>query len=264
VTYTHVLLDLDGAVYVGDRAVPGAPDAIATLRSAGLRVGFVTNDPVSARGDYVERLAALGIPARAEELVTCAWAAAQLVAAEHPRARVLALGSEAWRDEHRDAGLRLVEDPAAAEVASVGGDRRFGYDDLRRAVRAVLWGAELYGSNRDATFPDAGGPSPAAGTLLAAVEYATGRVARCAGKPEPGMFREAMRLLGEGRYLMVGDRLDADVAGAASVGIDAALVLTGSSSEADVSAWRGAAPTHVLASLAALPALLDAVTCSGT
>jgi ribonucleotide monophosphatase NagD (HAD superfamily) len=177
---------------------------------------------------------------------------------------VLALGSEAWRDEHRAAGLRLVEDPAAAEVASIGGDRRFGYDDLRRAVRAVLWGAELYGSNRDATFPDEGGPSPAAGTILAAVEYATGRVARCAGKPEPGMFREAMRVLGEGRYLMVGDRLDADVAGAAAVGIDAALVLTGSTAEADLAAWEGALPRHVLPSLAGLPALLAGATCSGT
>lgn len=137
-TYTHVLLDLDGAVYVGDRAVPGAPDAIARLRALGVRIAFVTNDPVSARAEYVARLAALGIPAQADDLVTCAWATAQLVAEEHPRARVLALGSEAWRDEHRAAGLRLVDDPAAAEVASVGGDRRFGYDDLRRAVRAVL------------------------------------------------------------------------------------------------------------------------------
>jgi glycerol 3-phosphatase-2 len=264
VTYSHVLLDLDGAVYVGGEAVPGAPEAIAELRALGIRIAFVTNDPVSARGDYVERLGALGIPAAEDDLVTCAWATAQLVAEERPGARVLALGSEAWRDEHRAAGLRLVEDPAAAEVASVGGDRRFGYDDLRRAVRAVLWGAELYGSNRDATFPDEGGPSPAAGTILAAVEYATGRVARCAGKPEPAMFREAMRVLGEGRYLMVGDRLDADVAGAAAVGIDAALVLTGSTAEADLAAWEGALPRHVLPSLAGLPALLAGATCSGT
>ncbi len=82
----------------------------------------------------------------------------------------------------------------------------------------MLGGAAFYGSNRDATFPNVDGPSPGAGALLAAVEYATGVRARCAGKPETGMFHEAERLLGAGRYLMVGDRLDADVAGAHAAG----------------------------------------------
>jgi ribonucleotide monophosphatase NagD (HAD superfamily) len=94
---------------------------------------------------------------------------------------------------------------------------------------------------------------------VVAVEYATDTVARCAGKPERAMFDEARRLLGEGRYLMVGDRLDADVAGGAAAGMDTALVLTGSATRDDVDRWPGAAPTYVLGSLAELPA----VTCSG-
>ena len=224
--YDHVLLDLDGAVYVGRSAVPGAPEAIATMRAAGIRIAFVTNDPVSSRADYVQRLAAVGVPAVEGDVVTAAWAAAQLVAEEHPGARVLAVGSEAYREEHRLAGLVVVHDPAEADVVSVGGDLTFGYADLRDAVRGVLGGAALYGSNRDRTFPTEGGPAPAAGPAVAAVEYATDTVARCAGKPERAMFDEARRLLGDGRYLMVGDRLDADVAGGAAAGMDTALVLT--------------------------------------
>jgi len=154
----------------------------------------------------------------------------------------------------------VVHDPAQAEVVSVGGDLSFSYGDLRDAVRGVLGGAPLYGSNRDRTFPTEGGPAPAAGPAVAAVEYATDTVARCAGKPERAMFDEARRLLGDGRYLMVGDRLDADVAGGAAAGMDTALVLTGSATRQDLARWTGARPTHVLGSLAELPA----ITCSGT
>lgn len=254
--YDRVLLDLDGTVYLGDGAVPGAAEAIADLRARGARLAFVTNDPVSARADYSRRLGGIGISVGTDELVTCAWATAQLVAEEHPGARVLALGSAAWLDEHRLAGLVLVEDYREADVLSLGGDDTFGFRELETAIRAILGGAAFYGSNRDGTFPGADGPSPGAGALIAAVEYATGTPARCAGKPATGMFHEAQRLLGQGRYLMVGDRLDADVAGAHAAGIDAALVLTGSTSARDVAAWEGPQPIVVLGSIAELPAYL--------
>jgi glycerol 3-phosphatase-2 len=258
--YDHVLLDLDGAVYVGRSAVPGAAEAIAAMRAAGIRVAFVTNDPVSARADYVRRLEALGVQAVTDDLVTAAWAAAQLVAEEHPGARVLTVGSAAYAEEHRLAGLEVVSDPAAADVVSLGGDVEFSYAAMRDAVRAVLRGAPLYGSNRDRTFPLEDGPAPAAGAAIAAVEYAADTTARCAGKPERAMFDEARRLLGDGRYLMVGDRLDADVAGGAGAGMDTALVLTGSATRDDVERWQGAKPTYVLGSVAELPG----ITCSGT
>jgi ribonucleotide monophosphatase NagD (HAD superfamily) len=178
------------------------------------------------------------------------------VAEERPGARVLALGSAAWIEEHRLAGLTLVDDHREADVLALGGDDTFGYRELEASVRAIIGGAAFYGSNRDGTFPTADGPSPGAGALIAAVEYATGTRARCAGKPEIGMFHEAQRLLGPGRYLMVGDRLDADVAGAHAAGLDAALVLTGSATTADVAAWEGPQPVVVLGSIAELPAYL--------
>ena len=141
-------------------------------------------------------------------------------------------------------------------MLSLGGDSSFGYRELETSVRAILGGAAFYGSNRDGTFPTADGPSPGAGALIAAVEYATRTRARCAGKPEAGMFHEAQRLLGDGSYLMVGDRLDADVAGARAAGLDAALVLTGSTSAEDAAAWDGPQPVVVLGSIAELPAYL--------
>lgn len=254
-TYSHVLLDLDGTVYVGDRAVPGAPEAIERLRADGVRLAFVTNDPQSARAEYETRLAAVGVAAVPDEVVTAAWATAQLVAEEHPGARVLALGSAAWRQEHCDAGLSLVDDPAAAEVVSLGGERDFGFLQLQAAVRAVLGGAVLFAANRDRTFPDVGGPSPGVGAIVAAVEYAAQTQARIAGKPEAGMFHEARRLLGDGTYLMCGDRVDADVAGGFAAGMDTALVLTGSTRRTDLDRWTGPAPTHVLESVGELPEL---------
>ena len=175
---------------------------------------------------------------------------------------MLALGSDAYRDEHRQAGLQVVDAWQDADVVSLGGDLDFAFADLQSAVRAVLAGAPLYGSNRDRTYPDDGGPSPSAGALIAAVEYAADTTARCAGKPERAMFDEARRLLGDGRYLMVGDRLDADVAGGAAAGMDTALVLTGTARRADLERWTGAPPTHVLESVAELPPLVG-VTCSG-
>ena len=259
-SYSHVLLDLDGTVYVGGRLLPGVAEALARLRAGGVRLGFVTNDPMSAREDYARRLVDGGLEARPDEILTAAWAVAQLIAEERLGSRVLAVGSPAFQEEHRLAGLEPVEDPAAADVVCIGGDFSLGYAHLRDAVRAVLRGAALYGASRDRTFPQPDGPAPAAGAAVAAVEYATGVTARCAGKPEVGMFHEAHRLFGPGRYLMVGDRLDSDISGGAAAGLDTALVLTGSTAPADLAAWSGAAPTHVLGSAAELPALcLDAV-----
>jgi ribonucleotide monophosphatase NagD (HAD superfamily) len=110
-----------------------------------------------------------------------------------------------------------------------------------------MHGALVYASSADATFPAPGGPVPGAGAFVAALERATGVAVRTAGKPSPEMFLEARAALGDGRYLVVGDRLDSDIAGGASAGMETALVLTGSSTPAHVAVWEGAAPDHVLA-----------------
>jgi HAD superfamily hydrolase (TIGR01450 family) len=245
--FEHVLFDLDGTLLVGMHAIPGAPEAVDALRAAGVGVGFVTNDPVHSRDEQVARLGAEGFHTEPDEFVTAGRACAMLVADELGRVPVVALGSAAFRDECVAAGLELVSGPAGAAAVLLGGSRDITFDDLTVATRAVLLhGAAVYASSSDATFPAPGGPVPGAGAFVAAVQYATGVLAQTAGKPSPAMFEEARHALGPGRYLVVGDRLESDIAGGAAAGMETALVLTGSSSREDVAAWQGAGPDHVL------------------
>jgi HAD superfamily hydrolase (TIGR01450 family) len=246
--FDHVLFDLDGTLLVGDHAVPGAPEAVEALRAAGIALGFVTNDPVHSREEQSARLAAEGIHAEPDEVITSGRAVALLVADELGSVPVLAVGSPAFHAECVAAGLEPVPGPAGAAAVLLGGSREVTFVDLTVATRAVLmYGAALYASNEDATFPAPGGPVPGCGALVAALERATGTRARSAGKPSPAMFEEARVALGAGRYLVVGDRLDSDISGGAAAHMQTALVLTGSSTLDDVAAWAGAPPDHVLA-----------------
>jgi HAD superfamily hydrolase (TIGR01450 family) len=254
--YGHVLLDLDGCVWVGDEPCDGAVDAVAAIRDTGASVLFLTNDVRHAPEDFVRKLWRLGFQASLAEIVT-AGAALQFQLAGRERGSAFVVGSQALVDHVAAAGMRILNrTPFAtrADVVVVGGHDEFDYDELRTATQAVLRGAELIGATRDPTFPMPDGPWPGTGAVLAAVEAATGRRASLVvGKPEPAMYEAARDRLGPGRMLAVGDRLDVDVAGARRAGIDSALVLTGVATreEADAADPR---PTFVADSLAALVA----------
>jgi HAD superfamily hydrolase (TIGR01450 family) len=253
--YDHVLLDLDGCLWLGDKALDGAPDAVAALREAGKGLAFITNDVRHAPEDFVRKLWRLGFQASVDEIVTCGAALQYVLAERHETGAAFVIGSQALVDHVADAGLRVVnntEFATRADIVVVGGHERFDFRELRIATQAVLRGAELIGVTRDRTFPMPDGPWPGSGAVLAAVEEATGRRAlRTVGKPEPDMYAAARDRLGAGRYLAVGDLLDVDVAGAHRAGIDSALVLSGGTTRADAEA-ADPRPTHVADSLAAL------------
>jgi glycerol-1-phosphatase len=220
--YDHVLLDLDGCVWVGDDATPGAVEAVEALRGAGKGLAFVTNDGRHATEDFVRKLWALGLRASVEEVVT-AGAALQFALASTPQWRhAFVIGSDAIHRHVEAAGIRETMD--GPDVVVVAGHERFDYDELRVAVRAILAGAEAICTARDPTFPMPDGPWPGSGAVVAAVEYATGVKAVTVGKPSPAIFRTALDRLGPGRALVIGDRADADLAGAGAAGLDAALV----------------------------------------
>jgi HAD superfamily hydrolase (TIGR01450 family) len=252
--YDHVLLDLDGCLWVGDDACDGAVDAVTALREAGTSVLFLTNDVRHAPEEFVRKLWRLGFQASIAEVVT-AGAALQYHLSGRDRRSAFVVGSQALIDHVSGAGLRILNrTPFAprADVVIVGAHEEFSYDELRIAVQAVSRGAELIGATRDRTFVMPDGAWPASGAVLAAVEHATGRVADIViGKPEPPMYEAARDRLGPGRMLAVGDLLDVDVAGARRAGIDSALVLTGGTDRtaADAADPR---PTFVADSLAAL------------
>jgi HAD superfamily hydrolase (TIGR01450 family) len=252
--YDHVLLDLDGCLWVGDEPCEGAAEAVTALREAGAQVLFLTNDVRHAPEDFVRKLWRLGFQASLAEVVTVG-AALQFHLAGRGRGSAFVVGSDALIEHVSQAGLRILNrTPFAtrADVVVLGAHDDLGYDELRIAPQAVLRGAELVAATRDRTFPMPDGPWPATGAVLAAIETATGRVADLVvGKPEPAMYEAARDRLGPGRMLAVGDVLEVDVAGARRAGLDSALVLTGGTTREAADA-ADPKPTHVADSLAAL------------
>jgi glycerol-1-phosphatase len=249
--YDSVVLDLDGCVWVGETSTPGAPEAVAGLRAAGKRICFLTNDGRRSPEDYVRKLWSLGVQASLEEVVTVG-AAIQYLLAERERSTAYVIGSEAMFRHVADAGHRIVNGtPQATEAALVvvASHDEFDYHELKDATRALLSGAELIAANRDRTFPREDGLWPGTGAIVAALEYASETTAHAVGKPEPQIFRVALERLGAGRTLVVGDRLDADLAGAAAAGLDGAIVLTGVASRQEAEAARDPAPVAVAADL---------------
>lgn len=252
--YDNVVLDLDGCVYIGERSTPGAPEAIAALRGAGKRLAFVTNDGRRSLEDYVRKLWGLGVQASVEEVVTVG-AAMQHLLAERPPGRAYVIGSAAMFRHVADSGQRIVNGtvrPTEADVVVVAGHDEFDFVELREATQAVLGGAEMLAAGRDRTFPTGDGPWPGTGAIVAALEYATERTAWTVGKPNPQVFVTALDRLGPGRALVIGDRLDSDLAGAAAAGLDAAIVLTGVTTREQADEARDPAPVAIAKDLHSL------------
>lgn len=228
--YDQFILDLDGCVWIGDQPTPGAVEAVEALREAGKEVAYATNDPRSGTEDYVARLWKIGLKASLRDVVTVGGAVQHLLAETRSGRTAFVVGTAALRRHVTDAGLRVLNDTdlaSRAEVVVVGGTEDLTYDDLRYASLAVRRGADFLATARDPTYPQPDGLWPGTGAILAAVEVASGRSAEIVGKPEPQLLLTALDRLGEGRTLVVGDRVDTDLTAAAAAELDAALVLSG-------------------------------------
>jgi HAD superfamily hydrolase (TIGR01450 family) len=247
--YEAFLLDLDGVLYRGDEPVPGAVETMAELRDAGRRPVFMTNNSWRTPGQVADKLEGMGITATAEDVVTSAQATAALVARESGSDGTIAyvLGGEGARSALQEAGIDTVDgEPDRVGFVVVGWDRDLTYERLRTATVLVGRGARLVATNADASYPAPGGELwPGAGALLAAVETGSGRRATVVGKPHRPLFDLATERAGTRNALVVGDRIETDIAGAAAADLDAALVLTGASTTADLVA-ADAQPALVL------------------
>lgn len=258
--YDALLLDLDGVLYTGGVAVPGAVEALDAARRRGVPLAFVTNNASRTPDRVAERLTALGVTAAAHEVHTSSQAAARLVLDRFgPHARVLPVGGPGVAAALREVGLEPVtaeealDDVPDAVVQGLGQD--VTWRDLAEAAFAVQGGALWVATNRDPTVPTERGPAPGNGSLVAAVRAAAGVDPVVAGKPEPPLMRLALEATGGRRGLVVGDRLDTDVAGATAVGVTGALVLTGVNGPHDLlAAPPGQRPDLVLPDLLALHA----------
>jgi glycerol 3-phosphatase-2 len=231
-SYDHVLLDLDGCVWIGDEPTARATEAVSALREAGKGLAFVTNDGRYSAEEHVRKLWRLGFQASVEEVVTVGGAL-QFHLAErygHDRAAAVVVGSPVIHRHVEQAGLRIVNRTAfasRAELVVVGAHEGFDYHELREATQAALRGASVITTGRDGHFPMPDGPWPGTGAVVAAIEAAAGVIAENVGKPAAAIVQAALDRLGPGRALLVGDRIDSDLAAAANAGIDGALVLTG-------------------------------------
>ncbi len=216
------VIDLDGVIWLTGQPIAGAADAIARLRRAGDRVLFATNNSGLTSAELVGRLDRIGIAVEPDELVSSAAAAAGLV---EPGATVLAL-ADAGVVEALGARGATVVDEGPADAVVVGWTRRFDFDGLTAAARAVYGGARLIGTNDDPTHPTPDGLIPGGGALLAAVTTASGRQPEIAGKPY-----QPMADLIAGRVdrvaAVVGDRSATDGLLAERLGAPFALVFSG-------------------------------------
>jgi HAD superfamily hydrolase (TIGR01450 family) len=227
--YDVALLDLDGVVYIGGAAIPGAAEALHKADAAGMRLAYVTNNAFRTPAAVAALLTSLGVPAAAQDVVTSAQAAARLLAERLPAgAPVLVIGGSGLRMALRERGLRPVSTAADKPRAVVQGySPDVSYSMLAEGGLAVAAGALFVASNGDLTIPGRRGIAPGNGSLIQVVATATGVRPLVAGKPEPPLHRESVLRTGATHPLVVGDRLDTDIEGAHRVGADSLLVLTG-------------------------------------
>ncbi len=244
--YDAALFDLDGVVYLGPVAVPGAVEGLAALRDRGTRIGFVTNNAARAPQVVVDHLNELGIAAGLEDVVVSSQAGARLLADRVPAgARVLVVGTEALTEEVRRVGLTPVsslEKPVAAVIQ--GYHPELPWDLINLAAYAIQAGAVWVATNPDSTRPTDLGLVPGAGAQIGALRNAVPIDPVVAGKPFTPLLVETVNRLAANRPLFVGDRIDTDIDGAAAVGMDSLLVLSGAHGKADVIAASNR-PTYI-------------------
>jgi 4-nitrophenyl phosphatase len=279
------IFDMDGVLYRGAQVMPYAKDALERLRRAKWDVFFATNNSTATRLDYLRRLQQLGLGGDLDHIVTSGYATAHYLERRTPRPKdVLVIGADGLRQEIRAVGISVREatalpginppreaaadgvDPGAMrrylvsvdlppvpDTVVIGLDLHFTYAKIAEAQRAVLAGADLVCSNRDRAYPVEGRLLPGAGTIVAAIEVATGAKALCIGKPEPFLFQEAIRRADEksrDRVVVVGDSTDYDIVAAHRVGAAGVLITTGLTEKDALSEAAGdAVPDRVVHSL---------------
>lgn len=225
--YEGYLLDLDGTLYRGEQAIPGARHFVGQLWERGIPYLYLTNNSSRTPAQVAEKLRRMGFPAEEEQVFTAAQAAARLLTGEGEQPRVYAIGEEGLMAALQEAGCRLVQEKADAVV--VGIDRQFTYDKLKRASLEIRAGARFVATNGDRVIPTEEGLLPGNGSLCAAVAAASGVNPVITGKPKPLIFQYALELLGTSRKktLVVGDNLETDIRGGRDAGMDTLLVFTG-------------------------------------
>ena len=257
--YCGAIVDLDGTVYRGQSPVPGARRGVEALRNAGVDICFFSNNPTKSRKAFVDRLRGMGLTVAPEEIKSAATVTAEYLADEHATDRIFLVGSSGLRAQLEEAGLALTDDPVACDVLVASYDRGFDYDDMTDGLRALETGAAFVGTDPDVTIPTERGAVPGSGAIINAIAGVAEREPDIVvGKPSERALAAALSGFDAAPEdcLVVGDRLDTDIAMGARGGLETALVLTGTSNR-ELLAASDIDPDHVLDSLGDIERLLD-------
>jgi len=253
--YDSALFDLDGVIYLGPLAVDGIPEAVEELRSRGTRLGFVTNNAARTPATVAEHLTELGITAVEADVVNSTMATLRMLGDDlDPGARVLAVGTDALRQQLVGAGLTLVDSLDDEPTVVVQGySPSIAWPKLEEAALAVQRGATWYATNPDLTRPSDRGLVPGLGTQIAVIRACVDVDPQIAGKPYRPLLDETVLRMQAERPIFVGDRIDTDVLGANNVGMDSLFVFTGAHGKQDLAEAEPAyRPTYIGYDAAAL------------
>lgn len=224
------IFDLDGTVYLGEELLPGAGEAIATLRARGKRMVFLSNNPSHTRDAYADKLTRLGLPTAAADIINSSVVMVDFLRRQMPGARLFVVGEAALCGELEAAGFRLTEEAGATDAVIASFDRTFTYAKLQIAFDAIRGGSRFFATNGDRYCPVPGGGQPDAAAMIAAIEACTDtRVEAVVGKPSRYMTDAILNLIGLPPQvcIMTGDRLETDVLMGINAGMGSALTLTG-------------------------------------
>lgn len=250
--FETLLLDLDGVIYEGNKAIVDSIESIGELKSKGVQVGYVTNNASRTSDAIAAQLQAFGLELKAEDVITSAQAGALLLKEIIPAgAKVLVVGGEGLRSNVSLAGFEVVDSSKDSPAAVIQGfDPTVGWKQLAEASYAIQNGAKWVATNQDWTIPREEGLAPGNGTLVSAVHTVVGQLPVVAGKPEKAIFETALAHFETTSAIYVGDRLDTDVLGANRSGIGSALVMTGVTTRKELLAAKAdSRPTYILGSL---------------
>ncbi len=241
-----VLFDMDGVIYVGNQLLPAVQEMFDYLELSGRQWLCVTNNASKTPQQFVDKLAEMGVRARPEQILgsaeaTAGWLREQVDRNAWPNGKIIVMGQEGLQYALTSRGFELTDDPHAATYAVAGINFKLTYEDLARVALAIRAGAKFIGTNSDASYPTERGQLPGAGSILALLSTATGVEPLVIGKPNRGMFDQAMHRLGvrPSETLMVGDRYDTDIRGAIPLGLQTAGILTGVTTRPE---WEAANP----------------------
>lgn len=254
-SYDAALFDLDGVIYLGPHAIEGVPEALRDLRGQGAHVGFVTNNAARTPGAVAEHLTELGIEAAESDVVNSTQATVRMLASELPGgAKILVVGTEALASQLAGAGftpVHTLEDEPDAVVQGYHPDADWKLLEL--GALAIQGGAPWYATNPDMTRPTERGILPGCGAQVAVVQACVDVTPKVAGKPFRPLLDETVLRLGAKHPIFVGDRLDTDILGANTVGMESLFVFTGAHGKADLAAAAPEnRPTHIAWDVAGL------------